>query len=290
MSGNLVLQQELFPLKEASSFKDDLELMSLPFFSISKSPRHTPIEHRYNIAGFERYVRVTGGEKGIATVWDNDILIYARTLIMKRLDAGMEPSNRVAFNVYDFLVATGRQTSGSYYARFLDGLVRLKTTTVTTNIAAGDFVEETGFGWLQSYRLRKHGRRGEERIAVGCEIVLCDWIFNAIISQRVLTVRRPYFQITGGLERKLYLIINRHLGNQKHWTIGVEKLRERCGAENDLRRFRYDLKKIVEADGFEDFTLKLSPWPTGFPLSDAPKRGAMFLHATPRPPRLSRLG
>jgi plasmid replication initiation protein len=266
-------QEELFPLKGTSSFRDDRELMSLPFFSISKQPRHEPIEHRYTVDGIERYVRVTGGEKGIATIWDNDVLIYARTLIV--------------FHVNDFLVSTGRDTNQRSYSLFKEAVMRLQTTTVFTNIAAGDFVEDSGFGWLQSFRMRKVKRRDGKEVIAACEITLCDWLYSAAVAERFIAVERSYFALTSALERKLWLIVRRHLGRQPRWFIGLDKLQERCASQREARKFRHEIKRIVESDPFPDFHLSLTDDPRPLlgptPVGALRPGRALYLVAKARP-------
>lgn len=63
-------------------------LMAHPFFSLSKTPRLTPIDYASGTATI--LVEATGTH-GIATIWDADILIWAASQIMGgrgRDDAG----------------------------------------------------------------------------------------------------------------------------------------------------------------------------------------------------------
>ena len=67
-------QIELFVAQqlEAPSLRDDIDIMSLPFFSIEKTPRHDPIEFERVVGDRRQYIRVSPGEFGLATIWDND--------------------------------------------------------------------------------------------------------------------------------------------------------------------------------------------------------------------------
>ena len=53
-------------------FKDDRILMEFPFFSIQKQPKMTLILFEDD----KVQIKVEPGAKGMATVWDKDILIY----------------------------------------------------------------------------------------------------------------------------------------------------------------------------------------------------------------------
>ena len=57
--------------------KDDQALMAYPFFALAKKPRMEPIIYD---DGKVR-VEVRPGERGIATIWDKDILIYLVSVI-----------------------------------------------------------------------------------------------------------------------------------------------------------------------------------------------------------------
>ena len=52
--------------------KDERALMEFPFFSLQKRPRMTPFVFDDGTVKIE----IQPGHKGIATIWDKDILIY----------------------------------------------------------------------------------------------------------------------------------------------------------------------------------------------------------------------
>ena len=261
-------QLELFVTQqlEAASLRDDIDIMSLPFFSIEKSPRHDPIEFERNVSGRRQYIRVSPGEYGLATIWDNDIILYLRTQIIEALNRNKEVSKRISFRIHDCLIATGRRTGGREYELFKEGLTRLKTTTVLTNITTKDEIADEGFGWIESFKIKRRRTVKGDDIMSACEVVVSDWLFELFLnSRRALTVDSAYFDLQGGLERKLYGIIRKHLGQQSSWHIGTDTLRELCGVKRDVRRFTYDLKKIVER-GLPGFSLELTKDPRSLNL------------------------
>ena len=258
-------QIELFVASqlEAPSLRDDIDIMSLPFFSIEKTPRREPIEFERIVGDRRQYIRVSPGEFGLATIWDNDIILYLRTQIIEALNRNREVSKRISFHIHDCLVATGRGTGGREYDLFKDALTRLKTTTVLTNISTSDEIADEGFGWLESYKIKKRKTAGGADMMASCEVVISDWLFGLFVnSRRALSIDRAYFQLQGGLERKLYGIVRRHLGQQSMWQIGTDTLKDLCGVKRDVRRFTYDLKKIV-ARGLPGFELELTKDPRG---------------------------
>jgi plasmid replication initiation protein len=284
-------QIELFvaPQLDVVSLRDDIDIMSLPFFSIEKTPRKEPIEFERTTGDRRQYIRVSPGEFGLATIWDNDIILYLRTQIIEALNRDREVSKKISFHIHDCLVATGRRTGGREYELFKEALTRLKTTTVLTNISTTEEIADEGFGWLESFRIKKRRVAGGAEVMASCEVVVSDWLFGLFInSRRALAIDSAYFELQGGLERKLYGILRKHLGQQPMWQIGVDTLKDLCGVRRDLRRFTYDLKKIVER-GLPGFELEITKTPRGSPrvvAMDRSKRAYLVVRPAARTPMI----
>ena len=270
MSAAKLKQIDLFvaPQLDARSLRDDVDIMSLPFFSIEKTPRMEPIVFERTVGDRRQYIRVSPGEYGLATIWDNDIILYLRTQIIEALNKNQDVGRRVSFHIHDCLVATGRRTGGREYESFKDALTRLKTTSVLTNISTSDEIADEGFGWLESFKIKKRRTASGADVMASCEVVVSEWLFGLFVnSRRSLAIDSAYFDLQGGLERKLYGILRKHLGNQTRFHIGVDTLKDLCGVKRDLRRFTYDLKKIVEK-GLPGFDLELTKNPGAIRLAN----------------------
>jgi plasmid replication initiation protein len=284
-------QIELFVAQqlEVVSLRDDIDIMSLPFFSIEKTPRHDPIEFERTVGDRRQYIRVSPGEYGLATIWDNDIILYLRTQIIEALNRDREVSKKISFHVHDCLVATGRRTGGREYELFKEALTRLKTTTVLTNISTSEEIADEGFGWLESFKIKRRRTAGGAEVMASCEVVVSDWLFGLFVnSRRALAIDSAYFGLQGGLERKLYGILRKHLGQQSVWQIGVDTLKDLCGVRRDLRRFTYDLKKIVER-GLPGFELEITKSPHGLRVVSqdrTSKRAYLVVRPAARTPAL----
>jgi plasmid replication initiation protein len=250
MTAKASTQLELFNAssgRDFVTFRDDIDIMSLPFFSLSKTPQHTSMVYERERAGKKAYIRVTAGEAGIASVWDGDILMYLRTVILDGMNRGEQPSNRVRFVVNDYLRATGRSNGGGDYDRVLAALKRLQNTTVFTNITTSDETIDQGFGWIQSFRFPRRKTASGADVMAACEIVLSDWFYSLVVTAgRAISVDPVYFSITGGIERKLFLIARRHVGNQSQWSVNMSTLYESIGVQMPARRFKFELAKIIE--------------------------------------------
>ena len=235
--------------------KDDQDLMAFPFFSLSKRPRYDPIEY---VDGSGRTIRIEAGPKGMATIWDAELINYAVSLINEALEKGEPVSNKIRFKVGDFLRFANRGTGGNKHQRFREMLERLNTTRVKTNIERDGRVLDTAFHLIDSYALA--GKRTRNGIEPGqCEIAINEWFFGAMLSERqVLTVNRAYFKLTSGLARKIYQLARKHAGANT-WECGLHLLHKKCGATEPVRNFKGRLQKLIENDAIPDYLMMIRP-------------------------------
>uniref|UniRef100_UPI00146CA5C3 replication initiator protein A n=1 Tax=Sneathiella aquimaris TaxID=2599305 RepID=UPI00146CA5C3 len=240
--------------------KDERALMEFPFFSLQKRPRLEPFVYDDGNVKIE----ISPGAKGMATIWDKDLLIYIASLLNDKIERGGEASRTIRFPAHDFLQVTGRGSGKRAYELFLDALFRLRTTNIATTIQAGDQKERRGFGWIESWRVVERTNSKGEKVMAGVEVTLNDWMFRSIVQdRRVLTINRKYFALKKGLERRLYEMARKHVGRQNEWLIRLPKLAEKCGTTQKVRQFKADLKKIMEADSIPDYRAELIKDPTG---------------------------
>src|SRR5262245_64142966 len=85
--------------------RDAQDLMAYPFFSLSKSHRITPIDFRMGQVAIR--VEATA-ERGLATIWDADVLIWAASQIVEARDKGLRTSRVMAANQCEILDFIGR--------------------------------------------------------------------------------------------------------------------------------------------------------------------------------------
>lgn len=240
--------------------KDERALMEFPFFSLQKQPRMSPFVYDDGTVKIE----IQPGARGIATIWDKDLLIYLASLLNDRIERGNEVSKAIRFPAYDFLRTTSRGTGKRAYELFLDALFRLRSTTILTTIAAGGKVERRGFGWIESWRTLERTNIKGNQVMAAVEVNLNDWMFRSIVEdRRVLTISRDYFALKKGIERRLYELARKHVGSQEQWIIGLSRLAEKCGTEDTVRKFKYRLKAIAAADTLPEYKLSLQRDPTG---------------------------
>lgn len=230
--------------------KSDRHSMEHPLYSLKKTPDMETRHYEHN--GVE--ITVTPSSKGIATIWDKDLLIYATSQLVQGINTGRaDVKNRtVRFTAYDYFVSTGRGTSGAEYEALEDTLERLRGTGIKTNIETGGQRRRKGFGLIEDWEIVERGRDGRMD---SVEVTLSQWLFNAIRSLEVLTINKDYFRLTGGLEKRLYELARKHCGNQATWSVGEDILFKKSGSTGNIRDFRRMVKNIIKKDSIPDYRM-----------------------------------
>jgi plasmid replication initiation protein len=232
-----------------AALKDLIPQMEHPFYSLSKKP-DTAIR-RYEHNG--NWLQIIPSVKGLATIYDKDILIYCISQIMEKLKRKEPVTQRVRITSYDLLVFTNRGTSGRDYDALCEAIDRLAGTRISTNIRTGDEEQQDSFGLIDAAAIRrKHGLDGR---LLWVEIKLSDWVFNAIRGQEVLTLHRDYFRLGKPLERRIYELARKHCGRQTTWQISTETLLKKSGSQSSIKRFRQHVKEIAQHDHLPDYRL-----------------------------------
>lgn len=267
-----------------AALKGDSASMEHPIFSLSKKP---DLKIRRYENG-EKWAEIRPSVKGLATVFDRDILIYCISQLIAAMNDNRPISQRLRLRAFDLLVATNRDTSGRGYLQLREALERLQGTQIATNVITGGKEVFDVFGLINRARIVRETRDGRMQEV---EIELSDWVFQAVEAQEVLTLDRRYFQLAKPLERRLYELARKHCGQQAGFRIGLEKLRGKCGSQSTMKEFRRLLQTIIADDerhnhmpgyGFvlEDHMVEIRPKevaePTALPLPHLQLRGDTY--------------
>ena len=222
-------QHDLFICDVADAvLKDVMQHMEHPFYSLSKKPETSVKRYRNG----ENWLEITPSVKGLATIYDKDILIYCISQIMAKLKKGEQVSPRVRINSRELLIFANRGTSGREYQSLLDALDRLEGTRIRTNIVTGDEEQIDGFGLIDASSIRrKHGMDGR---LLWCEVQLS------------FRLRKP-------IERRVYELARKHCGQQKSWRITLAKLLLKSGSQSPEKRFRQMIKELARHDHLPDY-------------------------------------
>lgn len=230
--------------------KDVMQQMEHPIYSLSKKPETAVRRYKNG----EDWIEVIPSVKGLATIYDKDILIYCISQIIAKMKRGEEVSPRVKLNSRELLIFANRSTGGREYQTLIDALDRLEGTRIRTNIRTGSIEQSDSFGLINATSTkRSHGLDGR---LLSCEIQLSDWVFSAIQSNEVLTLHRDYFRLRKPIERRLYELARKHCGQQRQWRISLEKLLLKSGSTSQPKRFRQTIKEIVANDHLPDYRME----------------------------------
>ena len=209
----------------SAPLRDDRATMEFPFFALQKRPLLTPILYQDGNVS----IRISPGERGIASIWDKDVLIYLSSLINAKIERGEEVSRTVRIAAYDMLRVTRRHTGKNGYQEIYDALFRLRSTTITTDIQSGGERETRGFGWIDSFRILTKENKAGSKVMQGWKLPQRLDVPRLGKDRRVLSINPAYFDLTGGLERRLYEIARKHVGRQAEWKVSLLLLAKKCG-------------------------------------------------------------
>jgi len=226
--------------------KDQIDLMSRCWFSLTPN-RMDPIEHQFvNLKTKQlETVRVTGSsEHGIATIHDQDLIIFAISQWIEGKRLGMPLTRRICFTPYQFFTWTNKAPHGTAYTRLKEALHRLKTTNIETTIRSEnkrrDRVKQ--FSWISEWETIE-----EDGKIRGVEVVLAEWLLESIQDFHVLTVDKRYFGIPGTVERWLYLYAKKATGGVTGtWQESFKKLYEKSASQQEYKHYASALRKLVE--------------------------------------------
>jgi plasmid replication initiation protein len=249
------LQTELFafPAENLAARLKNLEpFMGTAWFSMEKSHRTEPIRHEYQ----KYWVEINGGPEGIATYWDQDILLFAYSQIISSLNKGDEVSRKIHFTGPDLFRFTGQKWQGSKdYAAVVKALRRLQGTTIRTNIKPmGDILHaEMGVSWIEQYESFLSDN------VTTFSVVLPETFYN-VLNQRKnwLTLDHSYFSIMGGLERFLYTWGRKSTGfkNEDTWEESFNSIYEKSGSRMKPAKFRHKLRGIIRNQTLPGYVLE----------------------------------
>src|SRR5271166_5993406 len=232
--------------------RSDMASMAHPLFSLSTKPETRIL--RYENDGV--VVEIHPSSKGLATIFDKDVLIYCVSKLMHRRNQGEAIGPVVRITTHDVLVSTNRNTGGIIYERLEHALDRLAGTRIKTNIETGDEKTTQNFGLIEWYDYNRKGSGFAERLRY-LDIKLSDWLFRAIEAAEVLPISRDYFRLRRPLDRRVYEVGRKHCGAQDKWRISIDKLQRRTGSKQERKHFASHLRSIVQSNHLPDYALTL---------------------------------
>jgi plasmid replication initiation protein len=212
------------------------DLMERPFFSLAKTKRVQPILYKSGATEVPVYALP---DHGMATIWDADVLIWAASQILAAMDRGIHTSRFVRLMPYRLLTAIGRATGKREYVLLKRALSRLQSTGIRTTIRHGEHWRRQQFSWIKLVT-----RAG---CCEGLEFVLPEWFHHGVLDRRLaLAVDPAYFDLTGGIERRLYRVVRKHAGGQPHgWRFESRHLYAKGASQAHYSDFALDVRRVA---------------------------------------------
>ncbi len=274
-------QGDLFALDSPllKEVRGERSLMAFPFFALSKGKWTKPLAYKTESVSIE----IIATPKGVATIYDKEVLLYIASLMVAKMEAGMQPAQDFHFTAHDLFRVTGDGGSARSYARLSDALERLQGTQIKTNIEAGGEGQTGFFSWLSDAQLQYTKTKTGDRRLKAVKVRLCDWLYRAILrDQRILAYAPSYFTL-GPVERRLYEVARSTCVNGAV-EVDIDELRLQLGYQSSLKHFRFELKRIADENTVPDFAFELVAMPSA-PTKGRPRRnaGATRVKITPLP-------
>lgn len=261
VEGGIIEHQDLVRFTASSNDiapKDQIDLMARNWFSLTPNRIHA-IEHIYEDArtGCQEIVRITGSaEHGIATIHDQDLLIFVISQWIEAKQLDLEISRRIRFMPYQLFAWLGIEANGTSYRRVREALNRLRTTSIETTVRSQVGKRTRNrikqFSWISEWAITEED--GEIR---GIEVVLAEWLFESIQNFHVLTLDKRYFGIHGGVERWLYLYARKATGGAEGiWKETFKSLYRKSASQQAYKHFANTLRKLVKKNDLPGFRLE----------------------------------
>ena len=265
---NLPAQTEIFEVTAYDPpLRDNRDVMEYPFLSIQKG-RRKPI--KFTSSDGRIHLEITGQDKrGLATIWDWDLIIYLSAHISDAYEQGYTAKRWVQFAPYDALKYMGKGTGGRQYQELVKTIMRLSGTEITTSVRITDTEGEQGnLRWIENYKIPKRYAEhqfirdmddGEADPRKPWAVLLPEWIFNAIERRTgILAVHPDYFDLTGGLERWLYRLARKSVPDKADFpaiNYRMETLHARSGSTREIRKFAADIRTIAERQPLPEYSV-----------------------------------
>lgn len=251
--------------------------MEHPVYSLTKHSGHRTLAYEHN----GNTIKIETGPHGLPTILDKDIMLYLTSALMRAKNRGEQLSETIRFTIYDYLKSTNKTTGGSQYKQLEQGLVRLKGTTIQTNIKTNGTEIKEGFGIIDSWKVVK---QDEDENAIAIEVRLSKWCYNSILGNEVLTIDRDYFKLGKPTDKRLYELARKHCGNQAAWQIKLETLKEKMGTTALIRKLRFNIKKTAETNHLPEYNIFLADdlvtFTRKYPSKESVKPAQLLAHVS----------
>lgn len=257
--GEISTQQgDLFSLDSPlyGDVQGERTVAEFPFFSLSKKAQMNPMVFESGDARIE----INPSKTGVATIYDKEILLYIASLMVERMELGQSVDRVWSFTANDLFRVTGTNSSARSYASLKASLNRLQGTQIITNIETGGEGSDSAFSWLLKADIKYVKLANGDRRVKRIEVMVCDWLHRAILTDRRIAGYHLDFFKLGPIERRLYELAKFNCANESGFDLDLPILAERVGCASDKRGLEYfkkQLREIVSHNSIPEYTISL---------------------------------
>jgi len=245
--------------------RDLWRTMVLPYFAVENRRTEKIVFKSKGI-----YLEVIPGEgEGVPTIHDLDFLIVIVSMLNEQDNRYGQMHRCLEFSPAAVLRNMRRHTSGSDYQRLARTIRRLRTATIITNVfdELGDGWQRP-FGWVSDYKV-PITHLGLESDSFGTthadgnrkwSVTISENLIQSISTKTELLAIHPrYFDLRSGIERALYRIARKSVGDkQGQWRWTVHSLHKICALKSPIHKFRYKLKLIEQTQCLPEYDLNFA--------------------------------
>jgi hypothetical protein len=256
------------PVIYDAPIKDDVNLMDVAPFSLSKSKREGVINYQLK----DGMITIDGSAgAGLATAFDYDIFLHMVSYMAEEArqyklaqSKGQRPDLPARVyrpNVAHILKFCRRNSGGKQYKDIEAALDRLAGTRIKiVNLTGGKRREVVNMPLIQAYKVISKTTAGHvDEVEIG----IPDWVYNGIVKEEghphILTINPDYFLIGQSIGRVIYRLARKAAGKHKA-EYGLTELHKRSGSTQARPQFSQMLKRFVASTKvfpFPDYDLDL---------------------------------
>ena len=267
-----LLQGDLFSLDSPlyGDVQGERTVAEFPFFALSKKAHMAPMVFESGDARIE----INPSKTGVATIYDKEILLYIASLMAERTSKGEQVDRVMTFTANDLFRVTGTNSSARSYTSLKASLNRLQGTQIVTNIETGGEGSDSSFSWLLKADIKYVKTSTGERRLKWVEVMVCDWLYRAILTdQRIAAYHLDFFKL-GPIERRLYELAKFNCKSYDGFKVDIEELAARVGCASDKRGLEYfkkQLREVSDQDTLPEYTVDVTDEKVPSPRGGRPR-------------------
>ncbi len=265
-------QGEMFRLDSPlyGDIQGERTVAEFPFFALTKRAQMEPMTFESD----EARIEINPSKTGVATIYDKEILLYIASLMVERLENGETVDRYLSFTANDLFRMTGTNPSARSYTSLKASLNRLQGTQIITNIETGGEGSDSAFSWLLKADIKYTKLPNGERRVKHIEVMLCDWLHRAILSDRRIAAYHDDFFKLGPIERRLYELAKFNCIDGNRFEADAVDLAGRVGCSlepRSIENFKRTLREVAKEQSLPEYTLSLTDRKEPGPKGGRPK-------------------